>query len=70
MIQHTLKCKDCGFNKIFSARTLRSLCDKARDEGWAISADNKQAWCPIHAELHRHVGKGGARPYVQIKLDV
>ena len=70
-MEYTIKCADCGEKKVFKARTLRSLYDKARDEGWAISADYDRKWCPNCAELHRHVGRrGGSRPFVQIKLDV
>jgi hypothetical protein len=41
------------------ARTLRSYYDKARDNGWAISADYTRKWCPNCAALHRHVGRKG-----------
>lgn len=68
---YTIKCCDCGTKKIFEARTLRSYYDKARDVGWAISADYQSRWCPNCAPLHRNVGRrGAARPFIQIKLDV
>lgn len=67
---YTIKCCDCGIKQVFEARTLRSYYDKARDVGWAISADYQSRWCPNCAPLHRHVGRRGVRPFVQIKLDV
>ncbi len=67
---YTIICADCGHKQVFEARTLRSYYDKARDEGWAIDRNNINKWCPNCAEQHRHVGKGGARPFIQIKLDV
>lgn len=71
MKEFTIKCADCKFKKVFSARTIRQIYDKARDEGWAIDRNNENKWCPNCADLHRHVGRrGGARSFVQIKLDV
>lgn len=70
MLQYTIKCAQCDTSKVFSARTLRSFYDKARDDGWAISADYTHKWCPNCAPLHRNVGRGGVKPFVQIRLDV
>ena len=59
-MEYTIKCADCGVKATFAARTLRSYYDKARDNGWAISADYTRKWCPNCAALHRHVGRNGA----------
>lgn len=59
-MEYTIKCADCGVKATFNARTLRSYYDKARDNGWAISADYTHKWCPNCAALHRHVGRNGA----------
>lgn len=69
-MEYTIKCADCGKKQVCSARTLRGLCENIRDKGWAINAKRTSYWCPDCAELHRHVGRRGARPFVQIKLDV
>ena len=67
----TIKCADCPNKKVFSARTISGIYDKARDEGWAIDRNNLNKWCPNCAPLHRHVGRrGAARTFVQIKLDI
>ncbi len=60
-MEYTIKCADCGKKTTFEARTLRSYYDKARDNGWAISADYTRKWCPVHAPLHRNVGRGGVK---------
>lgn len=54
---YKLKCGDCGRENDFTARTLRGILDRARDDGWAINRDNSIQWCPNCAEKHRHVGK-------------
>lgn len=59
-MEYTIKCADCGVKKTYEARTLRSYYDKARDSGWAISADYTRQYCPNCAALHRHVGRNGA----------
>lgn len=59
-MEYTIKCADCGFKATFTARTLRSYYDKARDNGWAISADYTRQYCPDCAPLHRRVGRNGA----------
>lgn len=60
-MEYTIKCADCGKKTTFEARTLRSYYDKARDNGWAVSADYSKKWCPNCAPLHRHVGRGGIK---------
>lgn len=65
-MQYTIKCKDCDAKATFTARTLRSYYDKARDNGWAISADYVNKWCPNCAPLHRHVGRNGSRSRADI----
>ena len=72
---YTIKCADCAEKKVFSARTVRGLCEILRDNGWAVNANNDTFWCPNHAGNHRNVGKGGAKqsavkPFIQIKLDI
>ena len=59
-MEYTIKCADCGVKATYEARTLRSYYDKARDSGWAISADYTRQWCPNCAPLYRHVGRNGA----------
>lgn len=57
MQTYTIQCADCKKKEIHSARTLRGLLDKLRDEGWAINAPHDTFWCPNCAHAHRNVGR-------------
>lgn len=52
-LTYNLTCADCGKSSTFTGRTVRSLCENARDKGWAINRDNTQQWCPKCAVNHR-----------------
>lgn len=48
-----LTCADCGKVSTFTGRTVRSVSENARAEGWAISRNNSSQWCPKCAVNHR-----------------
>jgi len=62
-------CGDCP-----TVNTFTSI-DCARAAGWCVSQDRKKCYCPVHAPLHRHVGRGGQRKqfpppgWEQIKIE-
>ncbi len=70
---YLLQCADCKIEKVYSAPTMRGLCDLARADGWAIAQKNEFQWCPKCAIYHHHVGrhkKTSSIPHYPQRLDI